>query len=676
MLNKIYNFSRSHILYGLALFLFSSGLGFTQKAGRSDNEPKGGRGEAKVFRAKEPSAFEFFEAHALPAAKGTKAVLVLLSDPDQPKKVLGDAAWREFAQQQSFALMSVGYRVKPGLGDKQSLGREWAKLLEDVVQQAFGKGRKKMAFAEGAGAEGFLWALQAKPEAWMFWASKGASNYPLAAGRQVAASFPAGLVMATEKSQYLAARDFFQNLRQIDLPSQRVTFVGSDKRVIDDSFLERFFRQYLATIYAGRIEGKGLWCSIYDSESPLADDVAPAGTDAWLPNRELAGAWRLLNREHRQPVAATVWEHEITTPKGVEKIWVRAPSVKGAAGTAPASVLLWLTSGDRDKLKKRLTNLRDPLIRFAEKGGIPILAWSCASIWKGKNSHVSADSNAVATADQAFIKIGDAMQSEIKKFCRERGWPDKNWLLSADSHAGRYGLMMAQAYPFLAVQLHSASGYKAIAAPPSTPWLVTCGWQEGNTSEHLAFRSKSSNAYWPVLFKRYPKLDHQSRWDQRTLSAEFFTHVLSLNKGGAGSQPWAKEWKREWQKPFLPEKYRKERRAPEGDLASSVAEVKFPANFNRASYAPDRAMPKTIGDWFAEQCRRTDFVGNSRSFQILPSSEQQWVYPEWLVRLPSQKLAEAWALNAFSPPSLSTKEVENERRHREGVKTNGDNKGE
>lgn len=268
--------------------------------------------------------------------------------------------------------------------------------------------------------------------------------------------------------------------------------------------------------YSGKRHGSGLWRFNYKQEGAPKDGQSPSIDYSWLPNEELAGAWRLLNNARPEIPAAKIDKVSFETAAGKQDFYVRMPSeFVGNDAALPKNVIVWLTrENDEKSINQRILGQGDPVIRFAELNNIPIIIWNANSIWPAEHLQNAklAEEKLVLESDQNFIRVGDAMIGRIKEYCRQKGWPVRDWMLSADTAASRYGLMMAQAYPFLAVHLHSASGYERIKNAPSVPWLVTSGWLEGGNKESIDFYRKAGKELWPVVFKIYPGVGHRTSW--------------------------------------------------------------------------------------------------------------------------------------------------------------------
>lgn len=641
-----------------------------------------------VHRLTDAGKFEFFEAHSLPAPQGAKAVLVLINDPAKPRAVLDQPLWMDFARQEKLAVLSVGFQFKPGLRDRLAMGDELAAKIDEAVIKAYGKDRKCIGFAQGWGAEWLLRAMQAKPDRWSFWCSKGASIYPFAPRNLKETKLPPGIVISQGPEQYEPARRYFLDLRRLGPLDQKVTFVGSERDTLDGTFLDRFFHQYVSAVLNARVDGPGYWQIYYGGENAPAEGKDPSIDFSWLPNAELVGAWRLLNREAKPPAPVETRVETFPTPVGDQKVWVRIPGSVSKDKQPVRGVLLWLTrAADDEAMDRNVRNFGDPVMAFADLNRIPVLAWNVQGVWPHTYPQLAADAKEeeVAVADGSFIKIGDALYDRLREYCRTQGWPDQNWLLSADTNAGRYGLMMAQAYPFLAAQLHSASGYADLVAPPKVPWLVTVGWGDPALTETFKFAQKARSEFLPVVFKRCPGMGYGNRWDQRTLAAEFFSHILWLRDGGGATLPWLADWN----KPPLPPEFRTPAPVPApapaaatpASSASSDPEEKksdtppspppapvIPPGVDLSKYAPDRPKPVTLGEWFAEECRRTYLGADWRQLKLAEVQEQKWIAPWYHTRMPTREIAEAWALTETAAVELTDTEKESIKKHQDTIR--------
>lgn len=662
----------------LLLFLF---FGYGAKASAQD--PPKVPVSPSVYRVTESGCFDFFEAHSLPAPQGAKAVLVLMGDPAKPRTLLDQSSWNDFARDEKLAVLSIGFKFTSGLRDRVAMGQELAEKIDEAVTKAFGKDRKWIGFSQGWGAEFFLRAMQAKPERWSFWCSKGAPVYPFAPRNLKDTKLPPGIVISLGPEQFEPAKRYFQDLRRLGPLDQKVTFIGSERDTLDGTFLDRFFQQYVSAVLSGRVEGNGFWHIYFGGENSPPEGKDPSIDFSWLPNSELVGAWRLLNREALPPAPVEVRSESFVTPVGDQKVWIRVPGVVARDKVPVRGVLLWLTrAADDAAMERNLKNFGDPVIAFAELNRLPVLAWNAQEIWPHTFPQLSADAKEddVAAADGTFIKIGDALYDRLREYCRAEGWPDQNWLLSADTNAGRYGLMMAQAYPFLAAQLHSASGYAELVAPSKVPWLVTVGWGDPALTETFKFAQKARSEFLPVVFKRCPGMGYGNRWDQRTLAAEFFSHVLWLRDGGGATLPWLADWN----KPPLPEKFRIPAPVAIVAAASPHAEADskdggdlpkppppaptIPPGVDLSAYAPDRPKPTTIGELFAEECRRTFLGGDWRQVTLVEVQDQKWIAPWYHTRLPTREIAEAWVLTETAAVELNDNEKESIKKHQDNVR--------
>ncbi|NRB76398.1 MAG: hypothetical protein HRU46_18715 [Verrucomicrobiales bacterium] len=291
-----------------------------------------------------------------------------------------------------------------------------------------------------------------------------------------------------------------------------------------------------------------------------------------------------------------------------------------------------------------------------------MVAWNSLAVWPHGFHQDATDAagsdkalaKLVADGDEAFIPIGDAMIDAIKKVCRERGWSPNRWILACDGSAARYGLMMAQAYPWTAVQLHSATGYEQLVKTPTVPWLVTSGWGGAGKKEAFEFSKLARTEKWPVIYKRYPGAGAGSRWVNRALAAEFFDYVLSLNNGRGVPENWAKDW----DKPPVPEKYRTvQQEDPENPGKMIMIRPEVPENFLWNDYAPQRPKPTNDGEWFVEAVHRSSCTFDWRRGVRVIQEERKGVPVPWLVKLPNWQLAEAWSLVEHPYPELSENEA-------------------
>ena len=246
------------------------------------------------------------------------------------------------------------------------------------------------------------------------------------------------------------------------------------------------------------------------------------------------------------------------------------------------------------------------------------------------------------------------MIDAIKKVCRERGWSPNRWILACDGSAARYGLMMAQAYPWAAVQLHSATGYEQLVNTPKVPWLVTTGWGAAGKKEAFDFAKLARNKKWPVLYKRYPGGGPGSRWVNRALAAEFFDYVLSLNQGRGVPEYWLKDW----DKPPVPEKYRTVfQQDPDNPDKTIAIRPEIPEGFLWNDYAPQRPKPTNDGEWFVEAVHRSGITADWRQGGLISKEARKGVPVPWMVGLPNWQMAEAWNLVEHPYPELSENEA-------------------
>jgi len=660
-------------IVGIGLVWAVAGL----SCGVADDDPKGGGG-MEIFRAAENDLehLEFFEAHVVKAEENPKGTFVISGVIAKPGKAARDPDWRAFARENALHLVSLGFKPAGGIRDRGAIGNELADLLDEALSETIGDTGNRIGFARDWGAEWFLRAIHADPGDWKYWAVRGARRYPVGARGADGEEFPAGMILNADQSRYRDARHYFEELRRIDPDRQRVTFVGSDQRHIANLFLDRFYRQFVSAVYRGETQEGGRWFAIWGSEQPPPDGNTPWMHHSWTPNDELAGAWKLLNRERDNAPRPSRELLTFDSEAGEQTLHLRIPEVISRDASIQANgVILWLTQRDsEEELHEVLMHRLDPLVRYAEENRMPIVAWNVGNVWPHDFSQVADDakSGEVERADRQFIPIGDAMVGAVRKLCRKRGWPaDRYWFLSADAAASRYGLMMAQGYPFSAVHLHAPTGFENLLRNPEVPWLLTTGWKGRMNADIVEFAKTAHRDQWPVLFKRYPSLGHRHRWDQRELTAAFFSHVFQLERRGGESYGWSSDW----DKPALPEKFRQalETRA-EGD-SDEGAETTLPEDFERSDYAPDRPEPGTPGEWFAESLRRAYLIGDWRRGMLADprkfAADGNPIPPWWRVRLPDWELAEAWATTAAPYPDLNEDERQGLEKYRKP--TNGSN---
>lgn len=612
--------------------------------------------------------FTFFEALSLPTEKPSKTVLVLCLDISKPGLPLEQAQWKDFAEKNNLGVLSIGLKPRPGLQDRQAAGVELASLIDAAIEEKFGGAPDRIGYGQVWGAEWLLRAVHAAPRNWKFVGTRGAKVYPPIRNDFRELSFPPAVIMNDEPELFKESREYFMNLRRLNPESQRAAFVGSSSAHLDSLYLNRFFQQYIGAILSRRIEGPGYWLSIHGNEGVPAEGKTQWTHHSWVPNAELAGAWRMLNREADPPPPPRQEEWPFETEAGTQKLQIRIPGALVANESLPANgVVIWMTqTREGEELSKIVMNQNDDLIRYSELNSMPIVAWDAVGIWPEDGLQVAAEMEpaAVATADQAFIRVGDAMVGEIRKIGRELGWPEDKWLLTADTSAARYGLMLAQGYPFLAVHLHSATGYEEMVMEPAAPWLVTSGWGDGGAQETLRFANQARAEPLPVLYKRFASLGHRTRWDQRMLTTEFFDFVLEMKRDGEELFPWS----RDWSKPPFPEEY-----LPRTEVGADGNEItvrpEFPEGFKPVDYAPPRPYPQSVGEWFSEALRRSQSIGDWRRGEVWDRADEGVIPPWWRVRIPSWELAEIWSFNQGEFPELSETDQEGLAKYLEKLST-------
>ena len=203
--------------------------------------------------------FEFFETHTFSPPNNPNAVLVLAGDLNQAGTLVTQPAWRTLAEANGVGLLSLGFKLKSQTTDRNAVGEELAQEINRAIQQKFKGNPKRIAYASGPSAKWLLRAIQAEPGKWQFWGVRGAVEYPMVSGQAEGKPFPPGIIMTVSRDEYADAWRYFNDLRRLNAGGQKMTFVGSEKDLIDNAFLERFYRQFVTAVYQGQVQGAGYW---------------------------------------------------------------------------------------------------------------------------------------------------------------------------------------------------------------------------------------------------------------------------------------------------------------------------------------------------------------------------------------------------------------------------------
>ena len=116
--------------------------------------------QPRFHEVADPGGFEFFESYIIPIPDGGRSLLIGCFDMAKPAVALEQKAWTEFGEKNGFGLMSIGFKPGPGIRDKDVVGRELARLIDEAVAEAFPGNPKRIGYARNWGAEWFLRAIQ------------------------------------------------------------------------------------------------------------------------------------------------------------------------------------------------------------------------------------------------------------------------------------------------------------------------------------------------------------------------------------------------------------------------------------------------------------------------------------------------------------------------------------
>jgi len=231
-------------------------------------------------------------------------------------------------------------------------------------------------------------------------------------------------------------------------------------------------------------------------------------------------------------------------------------------------------------------------LRWADANRMAVVTWTN---FRGYTIHESGDEmteRELARYDRAFANRVDEWERGFNRLCRVYGLPRDNVLIYGLSGGGQLAHRLVLRTPdrFFAIHIHVNSSYDLPRrGGEQMLWLVTTGTREAGYPEAQRFYRRALDLGYHMIFKAQENLGHSDSPQIQRLSLAFFDFCLTFLPDA--SNP-------EWKPP--PEQW---------------------DYFMR--------YPAFLGDWY-----------NQMAFPA--ETGQEMIPPEFLVPLPTRKVAEAW----------------------------------
>lgn len=236
----------------------------------------------------------------------------------------------------------------------------------------------------------------------------------------------------------------------------------------------------------------------------------------------------------------------------------------------------------------------DHLIRWADANRLAVVTWTN---FKGYTIRASGDELSEREReryDRAFENRVGEWERGFRRLCRKYGLPEENALLYGLSGGGQLAHRIALRVPdrFFAIHIHVNSSYDLPRrGGEQVLWLVTTGTLEAGYPDAKRFYRQALDLGYHMIFKAQENLGHSDSKRIQKLSLAFFDFCLL----------------------FLPD-------ASDPDWSPPPEDWEY---FMR--------YPVYLGDWYNQV--------------VFPEEEgQRQIPPEFLVALPTRKIAEAWGL--------------------------------
>ena len=173
----------------------------------------------------------------------------------------------------------------------------------------------------------------------------------------------------------------------------------------------------------------------------------------------------------------------------------------------------------------------DPLIDFADKHNLAVLAWGSLRMWDPTQNYESLDADAKKAYDENFDEVAQSWKDGVQKLCKQFNLPDHDFLMWGSSGAGQFALRLGVRIPemFLAVHAHIPSSFdQPTPDGKKVLWLLTTGELEGGYGRSLDYYKECRAIGYPMIYKAIIGLGHTDSRLATNLGLIFFDYALSM----------------------------------------------------------------------------------------------------------------------------------------------------
>ncbi len=465
-------------------------------------------------------------------AKLPSAVLVLLPNGDlDPKKLLADPAWQNFAEDHELGLAAITVAGKPTAGQPPPVVSELkpASVVLHAMDHEYGGGIPLVLYGWPQQADFTAGLLAENPKRVLGWCLRLPSHLPVARG-----AMPPGIIVCQKENKplYDALMADFTAGRKRGEYLTWIALAGENPASSSLPELDSFVRKYLAAQFAYKL-GLEQWMNL-DTKGAIATLEANAhpAVASYLPQPMLTAAWAALHVPGGPAVAqqAIVEREEDTHNRAQPKLhlYLRRP----AGNTKIEGVFAYCTwDKDREKILKRLQDEHYFLVRYADEHHLALLTWSTAIAFDNAQSADERSQQENFKDNSGFNQLADAWERGVHVLCHDAGLPENNFLLYGLSAGAQWAHRLALRKPghFLAVNIHVNSSYDwPTPEAKSILWLQTTGEREYGYQAALRFYARARDLGYPIIFKAGENLGHASSPQIEEIARRFFDYALTV----------------------------------------------------------------------------------------------------------------------------------------------------
>ena len=487
----------------------------------------------------------------IPAADGRpRGILALVPGANASGvEMLGEGPWADFARTNGFILAAFTFVSKAeDLKDEQGyydtaagIGATAAAALKKL-----GAGKVPVFMYGFSGGAHFTASFAEHfPQMLKGWcaasfemkARRGRFGSDDAKGRR-----PPGIVACgSEDSRLGAALSYYTRGRAA---GRKWTWVEIDGLAhVRSPALEDFARRYF--IRLAKRGGPGVWVDIGSGED-VAHSVASAKThQTWLPGADFTDEWRAFSAQKTDGVIERVVKTKL---KNYEQItlFLRMPKESPPAGVMCLSLLANNPTEVRERIRTGDPARSGAAFEFAAEHNLAVIAWGARNLWDPSRNWDELPRAAAKRIDADFDLVAAAWDSAVDYFVKTYNIPSSGYLMCGMSGAAQYAQRLALRRPgrFLAVHVHIASSFDIpVKNGASVLWCVTTGENEMGYARSLRFFRAARDLRYPIVYKAYPGLGHESNGQTSAFGLECFEYALAEQArarnraGGKGAAP-------------------------------------------------------------------------------------------------------------------------------------------